>query len=59
MKLASCLSILFINCLFFDNLKTQSFSPIRPDVLAYQVSLQPNFKEQTIEGKEVRCKWRY
>jgi len=52
MKLASFLSIFFINCLFFDNLKTQSFPPIRPDVLAYQVSLQPNFREQTIEGKE-------
>ena len=36
-----------------DNLKTQSLPPIRPDVLAYQVSLQPNFSEQTIAGKEI------
>ncbi len=53
MKLAPFASILFINCLFFGNLKTQSLPAIRSDVLAYEVFLQPNFSEQEIEGKEV------
>jgi len=50
MKLNSLLFTLIASCFYLYSC-AQSSTPIRPDVLNYQVHLAPNFKEQQIEGK--------